>query len=158
MMRGVLIVVLTLALSGCSAASLPYKPESPPPGPAISADYTLLADRLRVELQTGGYRLEDAQIVKADGGAVRAQTIEQPPPGGGSSVGLGLGMGSTSIGSRSAVGVGSGVGVSLPVGGSNRVSGNTVLYFPLNQIGPAPWRLFVKVAETNPAVITLPPR
>ena len=118
----------------------------------------MLADRLRVEIQTGGYRLEDAQIVRPEGGSVRAQTIEQPPAGGGNSVGLGVGMGSTSIGSRSSVGVGSGVGLSVPVGGGNRVSGNTVLYFPLKDIGPPPWRLFVKVSETNPAVITLPPR
>src|SRR6266508_3560038 len=118
------LLALAVSLSACSAATLPYKPESPPPDVAISADYMILIDRLRVEIDTGGYRLEDVQIVKADGAAVRPQTIEHPPPGGGSSI----------------------------------VQGNTVLYFALDQVGPAPWRLNVKIASTNPAVIVLPPR
>jgi hypothetical protein len=57
------------------------------------------------------------------------------------------------------VGVGTGVGVSVPVGsGDTRVAGNTVLYFALDQVGPAPWRLNIKVAETSPAEIVLLPR
>ena len=159
-MRQTLWLLATIVgLSGCSAA-LPYKPESPPPsGASVSADYGLLPDRLRVEIDTGGYRLEDAQIAPAGGGSVRPETIEHPPAGGGSAVGFGVGGGgSFGGGGRGAVGVGSGVGITMPIGGSSRVSGNTVVYFPLSQIGPAPWRLFVKVADTNPAVIVLPPR
>ena len=56
------------------------------------------------------------------------------------------------------MGVGTGVGVNIPIGGDTRVAGNTVLYFVLDQIGPAPWRLNIKVAETSPAEILLPPR
>ena len=151
------LFALMLGLSGCSSATLPYKPEPQPPGRVISADYLLLADRLRVEVDTGGYRLEDAQIIK-DRGAVRPQTIEHPPAGSGSSAGIGFGVGGASVGSRSGVGVGTGVGVNIPMGGDTRVQGNTVLYFALDQVGPAPWRLSVKVSETNPAMIVLPPR
>ncbi len=128
------LLALAVSLSACSAATFPYKPESPP-GTSISADYTLLADRLRVEIDTGGYRLEDVQIVKADGAAVRPQTIEHPPPGGGSSIGFGIGMGGGSVGRTGGVGVGTGVGMDVPVGGGSRVQGNTVLYFSLDQVG-----------------------
>jgi hypothetical protein len=38
------------------------------------------------------------------------------------------------------------------------VAGNTVLYFPLDQIGQAPWRLTVRVAGTSPTDIVLLPR
>jgi hypothetical protein len=151
--------LLALAVSACSTATLPYKPESPPTGSGISADYVLLADRLRVELDTGGYRLEDAQIVRADGTAVRPLTIENPAPsGGGSSVGFGFGLGGGSYSRGSGVGVGTGIGVGVPLGADTRVQGNTLLYFALDQVGPAPWRLFVKAAETAPATIVLPPR
>ena len=150
--------LLALAVSACSTATLPYKPESPPSGSGISADYVLLADRLRVEIDTGGYRLEDAQIVKADGTAIRPQTIEHPAPGGGGNVGFGFGLGGGSYGRGSGVGVGTGIGVGVPLGGDTRVQGNTLLYFALDQVGAAPWRLFVKTADTTPATIVLPPR
>jgi hypothetical protein len=149
------LAALVIALGGCASASLPYKPESPPAGAALSADYTLLADRLRVEVDTSGYRLEDAQIITANQKTVRPQTIEQPPLYGGSGTGIGIGVGGSSGGG---VGVGTGIGVSIPMGSGTRVQGNTVLYFALDQIGPAPWRLSVKVAQTNPAVIVLPAR
>ena len=155
-LRGVLVLVA--GLSACSAATLPFKPETPPPGSAISADYMVLTDRVRVEVDTGGYRLEDAQLIRTDGAVVRPQTIESPPPGTGSSVGLGIGTGRTSYGRGGAAGVGTGIGVEVPVGAGNRVQGNTVLYFGLDQTGPPPWRLAVKVAETSPATIVLPPR
>ena len=111
-----------------------------------------------MEIDTVGYRLEDVQLVKPDGGIVRPQTIEHPPAGSGSSIGFGIGMAGGSVSRSGGVGVGTGVGVDVPVGGSNRVQGNTVLYFALDQVGPAPWRLSIKVAETSPAVVVLPPR
>ncbi len=152
------LLVLALGLSACSTATLPFGPETTLRGSALSADYMLLADRVRVEIDTDGYRLEDAQLVRADGAIVRPQFIESPPPGSGSSVGLGIGMGSSSYGRGSAVGVGSGMGVEVPVGTGNRVQGHTVLYFALDQTGPPPWRLNFKVADTDPATIVLPPR
>jgi hypothetical protein len=152
------LLALAVGAGGCARATLPYSPESPSTGAALSADYVLLADRLRVELDTGGYRLEDAQIVKADGTAIRPQTIEHPAPGGGSSVGFGFGLGGGSYSRGSGVGVGTGIGVGVPIGGDTRVQGNTVLYFALDQVGGPPWRLFVKTADSSPATIVLPPR
>jgi hypothetical protein len=159
MKHGVWLSALALAFGACASASLPFKPEPPAPNRSLSADYMLMADRLRVEIDTDGYRLEEAHIVKGDNAIVRAQTVEQPPVGGGSSTGIGFGIGGASYGGRGGVGVGTGVGVSIPVGGGEpRVQGNTVLYFPLNQVGEPPWRLSVKVAQTNPAIIVLPSR
>ena len=152
--RGLLGLAVTL--SACSTATLPFKPETP--GSTASADYIILTDRVRVEVDTGGYRLEDAQLVRSDGGVVRPQTIESPPPGTGSSVGLGIGTGRTSYGRGGAVGVGTGIGMEVPVGTGNRVQGHTVLYFGLDQVGPPPWRLDIKAADTNPVTIMLPPR
>jgi hypothetical protein len=54
--------------------------------------------------------------------------------------------------------VGTGVGVSIPMGSDTRVAGNTLLYFPLDQIGQAPWRLTVSVSGSGPADIVLLPR
>jgi hypothetical protein len=154
------LFALTIALTGCSSTTLPFKPVSQPSGAYLSADYVLLADRLRVDVDTYGYRLEDAMIVRPDNAIVRPQTIEQPPPAysSGSSVGFGFGGGSFSGGRGGGTAVGTGVGVNIPMGGDTRVAGYTVLYFALDQIGPAPWRLNIKVAETSPAEIVLPPR
>ena len=155
------LLALTIALTGCSSTSLPYKPVPQPSGASLSADYMLLTDRLRVEVDTGGQRLEDAQIIRSDNVAVRPQTIEQPPvaytPG--PSLGFGFGGSSYSGGRGGGTAVGSGVGMSVPVGsGETHVAGNTVLFFALDQVGPAPWRLNIKVAETSPTEIVLPPR
>ena len=154
------LFALMIALTGCSSTTLPYKPVSQPSGAFLSANYMLMADRLRVDVDTYGYRLEDAMILRVDNAIVRPQTIEQPPPAysSGSSVGFGFGGGSFSGGRGGGTAVGTGVGVNIPIGGDTRVAGYTVLYFALDQIGPAPWRLNVKVAETSPAEILLPPR
>jgi hypothetical protein len=153
------LVILALGLSACANPTFRYRPEPPLSNSWISADYMVLTDRLRVEIDTGGYRLLDAQIVKGDGATVRPQTIEQPPAGSGSSVGVGFGVGGSNVGRGGGVGVGTGVGMEIPMGSGTRVQGVTVLYFALDQIGPAPWRLSATIAETNPAaVIVLPPR
>jgi hypothetical protein len=154
------LFALTIALTGCSSTTLPYTPVSQPSGVYLSANYMLLVDRLRVDVDTYGYRLDDAMIVRPDNAIVRPQTIEQPPPAysSGSSVGFGFGGGSFSGGRGGGTAVGTGVGVNIPIGGDTRVAGYTVLYFALDQIGPAPWRLNIKVAETSPAEIVLPPR
>src|SRR5262245_55565382 len=154
------LFALTLALTGCSSTTLPFKPVSQPSGVYLSADYVVLADRLRVDLDTYGYRLEDAMILRIDNQIVRPQTIEQPPPAysSGSSVGFGFGGSRFRGGRGGGTAVRPGVGVNIAIGGDTRDAGHTVLYFPLDQIGPAPWRLNVKVAEASPAEIVLPPR
>src|SRR5262250_1972973 len=133
--------VMTLGV-GCSSSSapvvavpanFPYKPAAPVPGPPVSAAYSVTTDRLRIEIDTGGRRLERAQIVKTDGALLDAQTIEftQAPSGGsyGSPIGIGVG--------------GSG-------GGGGSTSGNTIASFALDQAGQRPWRLRVKLEGAEP--------
>ena len=121
------LFALTIALTGCSSTTLPYKPVSQPSGATLSADYMVMADRLRVEVDTSGYRLEDAQIVRADNAVVRPQTIEQPPmaynPG--PTVGFGFGGGSFSGGRGAAAWPSAAASASAyPVGsGDARVAG-----------------------------------
>jgi hypothetical protein len=155
----VLIVAILFAFAGCAGTSLPYKPEQQPPGAKVSAAYRIVGDRLGVEIDTDGRRLEEAKILRPDGSELHAQTIEHapvgyyPPPS--MSVGVGVG-GASGGGGGGAVGVGTGVGMGFPVGGgSSRVQGNTYAFFPLSQVGPEPYRLLVKLEGTGPAIIVL---
>jgi hypothetical protein len=108
-----------------------------------------------VELDTNGYRLEDAHILKADGTALRPQTVEHPGPAAPSSgVGVGLGLGGGSR--RGGVGVGVGLGTTLGSSGA-RSAGHTFAWFPLAESGPPPWRLVVKLAGLDPVLIVLDP-
>src|SRR5499426_974162 len=158
------VSVMTLG-SGCSSsapppapvsANFPYKPETPVPGPPISAAYSVTTDRLRIEIDTGGRRLERAQIVKTDGALLDTQTIEftQAPSGGGYGSPIGIGIGIGSFGHMGG-GVGTGVGVSTTGvvgggGGSGGTSGNTIASFALDQAGQRPWRLRVKLEGVEP--------
>jgi hypothetical protein len=152
-------VILALTLGACASSSLnlPYKPEIQPSGATLSAAYTIIADRVRVEIATEGRRLERAQIVRPDGSLLEAQTIEYTPPvgGGGSPVGIGFGIGS--FGSLGG-GVGTGVGVSTGtvVGGGSSASAvgpTTIASFPLAQAGASPWRVRVKLQGVDSADI-----
>jgi hypothetical protein len=152
MTRPSLIVVALVVLAGCAQASLPYKPEQQPDGAKVSAAYQMLADRLRIEIDTDHRRLEDIWIVRADGTAVRAQTIENAPVVTGPGPAVGIGVGGASIGRGSAIGTSVGVGV--PVGeGPSRIEGHTFATFPLDQVGPPPWGLHVKLAGVAPPTI-----
>ncbi|MGH7311595.1 MAG: hypothetical protein ACREJV_00350, partial [Candidatus Rokuibacteriota bacterium] len=121
--------------------------------------YQIVGDRLKIELDTDGYPLEEAKILRPDGSELHPQTIEHTAYAsggyGGSGVSIGVGLGGGSWGRRG--GVGGGVGVGIPVGGSSRGDGPTFAYFPLDQVGPAPWRLRVKLAGIEPTVIVLGP-
>ena len=115
----------------------------------------MVGDRLGVEIDTDGRRLEEARILRPDGSALHAQTIEHAPIAYSSGASVGFGFGGVSGGGGGGA-VGTGVGVSVPVGGgSSRVQGNSFAFFPLDQIGPAPWRLLVKLEGTGPAVIVV---
>lgn len=153
--RSVLVSAAVLAFAGCASTALPYKPEQQPAGARVSAAYQMAGDRLRIEIDTDGRRLEEAKILRSDGSELHAQTIEHPPLVYSPGVSVGIGMGGVSGGGHRGVGVGTGVGVGIPVGGSSGVQGNTLAYFPLDQAGPAPWRLRVKLAGTEPAVIVV---
>src|SRR6058998_2802173 len=146
---GTMLMALVV-LAGCARATLPYKPEQQPAGAKISAGYQMLADRLRIEIDTDHRRLEDIWIVRSDGNAVRAQSIENAPVVTGP--GPTIGVGGASIGRG--VGIGTGVGVGVPVGeGPSRIEGSTFATFPLDQVGPPPWRLHVKLAGVAPTTI-----
>jgi hypothetical protein len=149
------LLAAVILVSGCASSGLRYKPEPPGVGAPITADYTVLADRVRVEIDTRGARLEDAQILKSDGTSIRPQTIEYPlyRPSGGVGIGIGMG-GSTWGGGGGGVGSGVSVGTTVPVG-EPRAEGNTVLYFPLDQVGSAPWRLRAQFTGLGPAFFML---
>jgi hypothetical protein len=151
-------MTLALVLGACASSSLnlPYRPEVQPTGATISAAYTIVADRLRVEIATDGRRLERAQIVRPDGGLLEAQTIEYTPPtsSGGSPVGIGFGIGSFgSVGSGVSTGVGVSTGTTVGGGGSSAVGPSTIASFPLAQAGASPWRVRVKLQGVDPADI-----
>jgi hypothetical protein len=142
-----------MLVTGCANATLPYQPTQQPEGAHISVAYQLTGDRLRVEIDTDGRRLEEARVLKVDGSEVRADAIDNPPVvSTGSPVGVGIGVGGASFGRGG--GVGTGVSVGIPVGGgSTALQGNTVAWFPLAQVGPAPWRVYVKLLGVAPTVI-----
>jgi hypothetical protein len=147
-----LLTIALLAFAGCAHSSLPYKPDVQPEGARVSAGYQILADRLRVEIDTDRRRLEDIWIAKPDGTAVRAQTIDNAPTVTGPGPTIGVGVGGGSWGGRG--GIGTGVGVGIPVGGgSSRIEGPTFASFPLDQVGPPPWRVHIKLAGVDPTTI-----
>lgn len=151
-MRWLALIIAVLPLVGCASASLPYKPEIQPKGVKISAGYQILADRLRVEIDTDHRRLEDIFITRADGTAVRAQQIDNAPTVVGPPPSVSVGVGGGSWGGGGGIGVGTGIGI--PVGaGSPRIEGPTFASFPLEQVGPPPWRVYVKLAGVEPATI-----
>lgn len=153
-MKALLLAVAVLSVMGCASRSLPYKPAVQPKGATISAGYQILADRLRVEIDTDHRRLEDIWIVKPDGTAVRAQTIDNAPTVVGPPPGVSIGVGGGSWGGHGGIGVGTGVGVGFPVGsGTPRIEGPTFASFPLEQVGPPPWRMHVKLAGVEPTTI-----
>ena len=155
MTRHLLMVLTLVAAAGCSLPTLPYYPARQPPGASVSAAYQLAGNQLRMEIDTGHRRLEEALIVKADGTVVRAQAIEVAPSVTTSSpVGVGIGGGSYGSGG----GVGTGVGIGFPVGNTTTVTeGNTVAVFSADDAGPPPWRLNLRLAGTEPLEIRVGP-
>lgn len=147
-------VAALVVLAGCARATLPYRPEPQPAGARVSAAYQIVGDRVGIEIDTDGRRLEQAWIVKPDGTAAAPQAVETPPVVTGSSPSIGIGIGGGTWGSRG--GVGTGVGVGIPVGGgSSRVAGNTLAWFSLASVGPPPWRLHVKLAGIEATAFTV---
>jgi len=151
---GAPMLLLALLVTACAPASsgLPYRPAVQPAGATVSAAFTVVGDRLRVEIDGGGHRIERVQIVRPDGSVLEAQTIEYTPApsGGGGLFSIGLGGGGFSTGSV----VGGGVGVSTGgmVGGGGGV-GTSIASFPLAEAGPRPWRVRVTLVGVEPAEI-----
>jgi hypothetical protein len=90
--------------------------------------------------------------VKPDGTAVRAQTIDNAPIVTGPPPSVSVGVGGGTWGGRG--GIGTGVGVGIPVGGgASRIEGPTFASFSLDQVGPPPWRVHIKLAGVSPTTI-----
>ena len=153
-----LLVTALFAFVGCARPMLPYRPDPQPAGARVSADYQVLVDRIRIEIDTDGRRLEQAWIMKPDGSSVAAEALESPPVVVGPSPNISFGIGGGTFGSRG--GVGTGVSVGVPVGGGTRAEGNTVVWFPAEPAGPPPWTLYVKLAGIAPVSFPVggPPR
>lgn len=151
-MRRLPLAVALVALAGCAHATLPYTPARQPEGARVSAGYQILADRLRIEIDTDHRRLEDIWIARSDGTAVRPDAIENAPTVTGPGPTVGVSIGGVSIGRGG--GIGTGVGVGVPVGsGPSRIEGTTFATFPLVHVGPPPWSVHVKVAGVEPTTI-----
>jgi hypothetical protein len=150
MARSLLVVLALLTLGGCAGSTLPYTPATQPAGATLSAGYRVVGDRLQIEVDTDGRRLEEATVVRADGTAVRPTAIDVMPGGwaGGPHIGVGVGGGTWGGGG---IGVGTGVSVGVPAGGTS--DGNTLVYFPLDQVGAAPWLVRVRVHGVPPTLI-----
>ena len=144
------MLALALTLAAC-AAPLRFRPEWPP-DLGIAADYRVAGAELRVELDTAGYCVQEAAILVADGDAVPARRILPPEARGGSGLTIAVGFGGS--GSVGSVGIEGGIGV--PVWGG-RPTTYSLAEFPLDRVGPAPWRLRVKVVGLAPVVIVLGP-
>ena len=153
-MKSLALAAVVLSLVGCASRSLPYKPDVQPKGATISAGYQILADRLRLEIETDQRRLEDIWIAKPDGTAIRAQTIDNAPTVVGPPPSVGVGVGGGGYGGGGVIGTG--VGIGFPVGsGTPRIEGPTFASFPLDQVGPPPWRVHVKLAGVEPTTILI---
>src|SRR5713226_5024542 len=122
------LVLAVVVLAGCTHATLPYTPDPQPHCARVSAAYQVVGDRLRIEIDTSGHRLEQAWIIKPDGASVAPNAVENPPVVTGPGPSISVGVGGASYGRG--VGVGTGVGVGFPVGsGSSRIEGNTIVWF-----------------------------
>jgi hypothetical protein len=146
------ILPAILALAGC-AGSLPYRPERQPFGATISADVRVAEDRLRVEIGSEGYRVEQAVLVQ-DGDAEIAPEALVPSSAASGGLSIGLGVGAEGWGSGGSHSVGTGIGI--PVGGSGPWR-TTLAVFRLADAGPPPWRLRVKVVGVDAVDIVLDP-
>lgn len=143
------ILTLALLLAGC-AATLPYVPERQPAGVTISAAIGVRDDRLLVKIDSEGYRVERAVLVRGDA-EVAPESLVAPTdlPTSGLSVGIGVGGGSA----RGSYSVGTGVGVGM--GGYREAT--TLAAFRLDAAGPSPWRLPIKVVGIEPVDIVIDP-
>jgi uncharacterized membrane protein YgcG len=148
------IVLAVVVLGGCARATLPYTPEQQPRGARVSAAYQVVGDRLGIEIDTDGRLLEQAWILKPDGTSVPPHAVDAPPLVTTPPPTVGVGVGGGTTGRRTSVG--GGVGMSFPFGGGSTSSpGTTIAWFPLTPAGPPPWRVYVKLAGTDPTTIII---
>src|SRR5262245_59283374 len=148
------IIVALIVLASCARAPLAYKPEPHPPGVRNSAAYEIVAERVRIEINTSGRPLEQVWILKPDGSSLGPQEVEAPAVTANSGPSVSFGAAGTTWGHRSSGATGA--GVSIPFGGgTSRVDANTIAWFPLVTAGPPPWQLYVKLVGIVPATFTV---
>jgi hypothetical protein len=148
-----------LLWAGCATSGLRFVPEGQPSGVPVSADYAVAGDRLRILIDSGGYRVEDAWIIRLDDRMVEPRSIEHPSFRQASDVGLGVGVGVA--GGSGGWSGGGGFGVTFVPGrgvlGAGEADRLTVALFALDEAGPPPWRLRLKVVGTPLVDIVLDP-
>jgi hypothetical protein len=146
------LLALAVLLAGCARATLPYRPDPQPRGARLSAGYHVVGDRVGIELDTDGRRLEQAWIMKPGGQSVAPVAVDMPPIELAPSSSVSVGVGGGTWGGGGGFGVGTGLGVGIPVGGrTDRVRGTTLVWFPRDAAGPPPWQVYVKVVGVEPA-------
>src|SRR5262245_26139926 len=146
-------LVLSVTLGAC-VTPLPFRPERQPAGITISADVRVTGDRLRVEIDSEGYRVERAMLVRDGDAEVTAEALVPPTAGFAGGVSVGLGGGAAGSGSGGSYSVGGGVGIPLD---RPAPRATTMAVFRLDDAGPPPWWLRVKVVGIEPVDILLDP-
>src|SRR5262245_46861212 len=129
--RHALALAFLLVTAGC-AGSLPFQPERQPFGFNISADVRTTQDRLPVMIDSEGYRVEQAVIVRDGGAELPPESVVPPAPMAAGGLSIGLGVGTAGWGSSGSYSVATGVGVPLGTGPSPRT---TLAVFRLDQAG-----------------------
>ena len=115
----------------------------------------VIEDRLRVEIDSDGYRVEWAALVGDGGVELPPETLSPPVPPSPGGLSIGLGLGASGWGSSGSYSVAVPIG-GMSVGGASP-SRSTLATFPLGPAGPPPWRLRVKVVGVEPVDILLDP-
>lgn len=138
--------LVAAALVGCGPKKLQYEPDPfIKSAKLLSADYTELDNKLMVEVNTDGFRIDQIWIAVAGGVDVKPSQIEYQT-GGGGGVGFGVGVG----GGGGGIGVGAGTG-----GGGGHITGITKVFFDKAAIGPAPWNMQIKLMSMPRTTIVL---
>jgi len=143
------VVVMAATLAGCASSKLRCEPKPfVSEARLLSADYIELQDKLLVEVNTDGYRIDQVWIAAAGGDVKPVQVEYETGRGGG--VGFGVGVGSD--------GSGVGVGVGTDTGGRGHITGNAKLYFERSALGAPPWTMPIKLMGLMRTTIVLTPR
>lgn len=166
------LVVLSCTLGGCSS-KLAYTPEQGSPDVPVSVQHHQANGRMYVYVNSEGFPVESAVLVRSDGHLVQPAAIHRPAElsagikDGDYSVSGGMYGGSQGV-NRSGAFAGGGFGTSgaLGTGGDARLGmgtttsrrdlAQTIVIFPLDGVGPAPWRFRVKIENYPDVSIVLP--
>ena len=147
-MKHLLVLLLVGSVGGCSATSLPYKPDTG--NVPVSASHQLTPRRLYVHVDSAGWRVESAALAPDVGAEIAPVNILHPSQEISSGVGTGINVGAGGGSIRR-----SGVDMSVGTGLAGDYA-HTVIVFPADRAGPGPWRLRIKIARYPETWISLP--